>query len=102
MLELDDESQHGVELVDSLQSSGGPDQAALEGLPLVLRKRRQQLLFGREPAVERGARDSRLGSHLGQAEFGLAVATEYLGGGVEDALARRGVDLCRVGRMAHI
>ena len=36
MLVLDDESQHGVELVGSLQSSGGPDQTAFEDLSLVL------------------------------------------------------------------
>ena len=54
MLVLDDEPQHGVELVDPLQPGGRPDQAALEDLSLVARKGRQQLLFGSEPAVEGG------------------------------------------------
>src|ERR1700756_5543324 len=102
MLVFDDESQHGVELVDSLQPRGRPDQAALEDLSLPLREGQEQLLFGGEPAVERGARDTGLRSDFGQAELGLAVAAEYLGGGGEDPLTRRGVGFYRLNRLAHI
>ena len=97
-LEVDDESQRGVQPIGSTQSRHRRGDSRVEVVLLVEAERLEQSVLGTEVPVQRRARHLGRGCHVGQLQLAASVAGQYDECGRENPAARR---LFGVGRRAR-
>src|SRR5215211_3468563 len=102
MLVVDDEPQRGIELFGPVETRRRHADAAVEDALLVTGKRGEQLLLGREPAVEGRTRNASLRSNIRETELHLPIAAKDLGGGSEYPRSGRRIAFDRRGPTHHL
>ena len=88
-LELDDESQRGVQAIGSAQSCHRRDDPGVEVVLLVEAERLEESVLGTEIPVQRRARHTRLGRHVRQLQLPTSIAGQHDERRREDPPSRR-------------